>query len=116
MNQDHQEEITRRMVEAAKHVISVNKKITDMKAFAETIGSGPVQASRWISGKGSVTLNDVVNASTIFGISLEWLCLGIGEMYLSRLQQMENRIAVLEKSVKKSVRINKNSAVRIKTA
>lgn len=66
-------EITRRMLIAANYIIETNPKIPDMKTFAEAIGADKVRASRWKSGNGNVTVDNIYYANKVFGISLDFI-------------------------------------------
>lgn len=59
----------------------INKLNIQKKDFAAAIGTTPGQLSRILKGEGNLTTEQIKNIAEIYGVNLNWLITGNGEIF-----------------------------------
>lgn len=60
----------------------LNKKRLSQQAFGDSIGVSKSSVNKVITGKGNFELQKYITISKVYSISLDWLILGIGSMFI----------------------------------
>jgi transcriptional regulator with XRE-family HTH domain len=95
-----------RAVEAMKHILATDKKVTERKIFAKRIGTTPNRINSWEYKHGWPVNEVLIKICLEFGISGDWLLTGAGDMKVKNRSEVSMaEVAADIKAIKKKLKI-----------